>query len=62
MDSPWHMLLSTLNVFMLWSIVIAVVGFGRWTGKGQGTSIAVAVLPYVVIFGGWAAYAMAMSP
>jgi hypothetical protein len=62
MDNPYHSLLSTLNVVMVWSIVVTVIGFARWTGKGRGTSIAVAVLPYVVVFGIWAAIATGMAP
>lgn len=62
MGSPYHSLLSTLNVVMVWSIFVAAIGFARWTGKGRGTSIAVAVLPYIVVFGLWAAIAMGMAP
>jgi len=59
--TPYFTLLSSINVVMVWSIVVAAIGFGRWTGKGAGTSYTVAALPYVVIFGAWAAFAMATA-
>ena len=62
MGHPWAGLLNALNVLTIWSIVVAVIGYRRWTGKGLGTSVFIVLLPYLLVFGGWALFVAATSP
>ena len=44
-------LVKTLDLMVIWSIVIMTIGFDSWTEKGMGVSLAVVAVPYVVIYG-----------
>jgi len=51
---PWQGLLDALQLTTLWSIAVAVIGYQVWTRRSRATALLVVLLPYVVIFGGWA--------
>lgn len=55
MGHPWAGLVSSLDLTMLLSIPLAVIGLRAWTGRSLSTCITIALLPYVVIYGVWAA-------
>lgn len=42
---------KTLDLMVIWSIVIMTIGFDSWTEKGMGVSLAVVAIPYVVVYG-----------
>ena len=42
---------NSLDLMVIWSIVIMTVGFDSWTEKGMGVSAAVVAVPYVVVYG-----------
>ncbi len=44
-------LVKTLDLMVIWSIVIMTVGFDSWTEKGIGVSAAVVAIPYVIVYG-----------
>jgi hypothetical protein len=44
-----------VDLTMLWSIALAVIGLKAWTGRPTSTCVTVAVLPYVIVYGLWAA-------
>jgi hypothetical protein len=44
-----------MDLTMFWSIVLAVIGLKAWTGRSTGTCVTVAILPYLIIYGLWAA-------
>lgn len=48
-------LASALSLFYLWSIVLAAIGIRVYSAYGWGKSILLAALPYVLVFGAWAA-------
>jgi hypothetical protein len=52
---PWASLVGSMDLTMFWSIVLAVIGLKAWTGRSTATCITVAVLPYLIIYGLWAA-------
>ena len=52
---PWASLVGSMDLTMFWSIVLAVLGLKAWTGRSTGTCVVVAVLPYLIIYGLWAA-------
>ena len=43
-------LVKTLDLMVIWSIVIMTVGFNSWTEKSMGVSLAVVAVPYVVVY------------
>ena len=55
MSSPWFGFATNLDLSSVWSIALAVIGLKAWTGRSTGTCVTVAVLPYVLIYGIWAA-------
>ncbi|HEY0589713.1 MAG TPA: YIP1 family protein [Pseudoduganella sp.] len=52
---PWAGLLSNIDLPLLWSAALTVVGLRVWTGRSLATCITIAVLPLALIFGVWAA-------
>lgn len=52
---PWAGLFNSLDIPLLWSVVLTVIGLRVWTGRSLATCITISVLPVVVIFGLWAA-------
>jgi len=51
----WHTWASSLSLLSFWTIFLAATGFGRWTGASTVKSWVIAALPWVLIFGIWAA-------
>jgi len=52
---PWAGLVGSMDLTMFWSVVLAVLGLKAWTGRSTGTCVTVAVLPYLIVYGLWAA-------
>jgi hypothetical protein len=52
---PWAGLVGSIDLSMFWSIVLAVIGLKTWTGRSTTTCVTVALLPYAIIYGLWAA-------
>ena len=50
----WYNLALNLNLFTLWSLVLAVIGFRIWTGATTGRAAVLALLPWVLVYGIWA--------
>ncbi len=46
---------EALNLFFLWSIVLSAVGLQRWVGMNMAKAAFFAALPYLLVFGIWAA-------
>lgn len=57
LSHPWASLLGSIDLMMVWSIVLTVIGLKAWTGRSTSTCVTVALLPYAVIYGLWAAKA-----
>lgn len=55
MSNPWANLAGNLDLATLWSVALATIGLKAWTGRSTGTCVTVAVAPYLVIYGLWAA-------
>mgnify|MGYP000306639887 CR=1 FL=1 len=52
---PWFNWGNSLNLFNIWTLVLMTIGYHRWTGAGIVKSAIIACLPWVLIFGIWAA-------
>ena len=55
MSNPWFGLATNLDLTSLWAVALAVIGLKAWTRRSTGTCVTVAVLPYAVVYGIWAA-------
>jgi hypothetical protein len=53
--SPWASLAGNLDLATFWSAGLAALGLKAWTGRTMGTCAFVAALPYVIVYGLWAA-------
>jgi hypothetical protein len=51
----WHTWANSLNLLSFWTIFLAATGFANWTGASTMKSWIVALAPWVIIFGIWAA-------
>lgn len=55
LSHPWANFLSSINLPLIWTIVLMGIGLALWSKRSLGKSITIAAAPYVVIFGIWAA-------
>jgi hypothetical protein len=55
LSNPWASLANSLDLTTAWSLALTVIGLKAWTGRSTGTCVTVALLPYVVVYGLWAA-------
>lgn len=53
-DHVWFNWAEQLNVFALWSAILAAIGVRNWVGVAWGVAALVGVLPWVLVFGIWA--------
>ncbi len=44
-------LIKTLDLFVIWSIVIMTIGFACWTERSMGVSVTIVAIPYVIVYG-----------
>lgn len=54
--TTWAGIASSAKLTDLWFIALCAIGLRTWTGKSGATCAVIAALPYVVIYGAWAAY------
>jgi hypothetical protein len=55
LSHPWASLAGSIDLTTFWSVALATIGLKAWTGRSTGTCLAVVLLPYLVIYGLWAA-------
>jgi hypothetical protein len=55
MGHPWASWLDSLSVVTIWNIVLLMIGFEVWAKVSRATAAKVALIPYVVVYGVWAA-------
>ena len=53
MGHPWASLLESINITLIWSAVLMVLGFQVWSKLSRSTSVIVVMLPLGVIYGVW---------
>ena len=59
--SSWGKFFNTLHLTYFWTIFVSFVGLRTWTDRSTRTCAIIAALPYVIIFGGWAAFLLAFA-
>lgn len=52
---PWFSWGSSLSLVNFWTFALMSIGYARWTGATMVKSVIIATLPWVAIFGIWAA-------
>jgi len=52
---PWFTWASSLTLINFWMIFLVSIGYALWTGASMMKSAIIAILPWVAIFGIWAA-------
>jgi len=57
LDNAWAGLLNSISVATIWSLVVSVIGYRVWTARSTLASALVVLVPYLVIYGIWAAFA-----
>jgi uncharacterized membrane protein YqhA len=53
-NHPWAAWSSALDLTVVWSFVVGVIGFRVWTGESLRTSLVVNAIPTLAFFGLWA--------
>jgi hypothetical protein len=53
--SAWATLATSIDLTTIWSLALAVIGLKAWTRRSTATCVTVAVLPYLIVYGLWAA-------
>ena len=53
--SPWFRWGNSLTLINFWMLALMSIGYARWTGASMVKSAIIACLPWVLIFGIWAA-------
>lgn len=51
----WTTWASSLNLLGVWTIFLTALGFKRWTGSSTAKSWLITLIPWVLVFGIWAA-------
>jgi len=47
-------LLNSINLPMVWGLVLLMLGYRQWTERSLGFAVAIVGLPYVLVYGVWA--------
>ena len=55
LSSPWASFATNLDLTSLWTMALAAIGLKAWTGRSTAACTFAAVLPYVLVYGIWAA-------
>ena len=61
MAHPLATLMDTLSLMSIWSIVLLVIGFETWARVKRSTAVLVVLIPNLLIYGAWFAYAMSKT-
>lgn len=57
-DNPWAPLARSFNLLIFWSLFVTALGWRIWGKTSWLQAIVVAALPYVLIYGGMAVFAL----
>lgn len=60
-NNPWTGLANAISLLLLWSLFLTGVGLRVWTNMTVARVSLITALPYVVIFGTWAAIVFLVS-
>lgn len=58
---PFAGMLESLSIPVIWGTVLMVIGYQAWTGVSRATAVRVMLLPFVVVYGIWLAYALSQA-
>jgi hypothetical protein len=58
MAHPLATLMDLIGVTSIWSLVLLVIGFEVWAKVKRSTAVLVVLIPHLLVYGAWFAYAM----
>ena len=58
---PMTSVLDSISVTSIWGMVLTVIGFQVWAKVSTSTALKVVLIPYLIIFGGWFAFALSKA-
>lgn len=58
---PMASVLDSINVTSLWSVFLMVVGYQVWAKVARATALKVVLIPYLIIYGLWFAFALSKA-
>ena len=61
MAHPLATLMDTISVTSIWSLVLLVIGFETWAKVKRSTAVLVVLIPHLLVYGAWFAYAMSKA-
>jgi hypothetical protein len=61
MAHPLATLMDTISVPSIWSLVLLVIGFQTWAKVKRSTAVLVVLIPHLLVYGAWFAYAMSKA-
>lgn len=61
MSHPMASLLDSVSVLSVWTAVLMVIGFQAWAKVPRAAALKVVLIPYLVIYGGWLAFALSRA-
>jgi len=57
MGHKFASLLDQLSIPTFWSLALTVIGYQTWAKVSRATAVKVVLIPFIVIYGGWFAFA-----
>jgi len=57
-SSSLESLYDTLNIPLIWSLGLLVAAYKHWTQSSWVTASIITLTPHILIYGGWAAFAL----
>ena len=54
----WSALLDSLSIPVFWTAALTVIGYQIWGKVPRATALRVVLIPYLLIYGGWFAFAL----
>lgn len=61
MNHPMAGVLDSISVTSVWTMFLTVLGFQVWAKVPRSTAVKVVLIPYVIIYGLWLAYALSKA-
>ncbi|WP_211520815.1 YIP1 family protein [Massilia sp. ST3] len=58
---PMAGVLESLSIPIVWSTVLSVIGYQAWTGASRASALRVVLVPTVLLYGAWLAYALSKT-
>ena len=58
---PMSGILDSISVLLFWNLFLLIIGYQAWANVKRATAAKIVVLPYIVIYGIWFAFALSRA-